>query len=164
MVWGRYWKAAIVPFVLMLAGTGTVLQVLSWELTHHNLAFCIMAVVYQIDPNSGLTTSHFNKFAKFSMIYFILSLCSTTICTIAIVYRILAVSKESGFSLIGPYRKVLEVIVESAALYSVTLIIYLPLLVRDDFADGYPQALLVSITVSAPTSRPPLFHGLILLA
>lgn len=116
-----------------------------------SLAFCILGVVYQIDPNSGLATSHFNKFAKFSMIYFVLSLCSTAICTLAIIYRILAVSKESGFSLIGPYRKVLEIIVESAALYTVALIVYLPLLVRADFSDGYPQALLISITVSVPT-------------
>lgn len=116
-----------------------------------SLAFCILGIVYQIDPNSGLATSHFNKFAKFSMIYFVLSLCSTAICTLAIIYRILAVSKESGFSLIGPYRKVLEIIVESAALYTVALVVYLPLLVRADFSDGYPQALLISITVSVPT-------------
>lgn len=107
-----------------------------------------MSAIFQIDPNSGLATAQFNKFAKFSMIYFILSLSSTTISTLLIVYRIISVSRETGFSTINPYRKVLEIIVESAALYCIILIIYLPFLVRDDFSSGYPQALLISITVS----------------
>lgn len=105
-----------------------------------------MALVFQIDPN-GLSTSNLSKFSKFGTVYFVLSICSTTVCTLAIIYRILTVSKASGFSQIGPYRKVLEIMIESAALYTVALIVYLPLLVREDFSAGYAQALLVSITV-----------------
>ncbi|KAF9452089.1 hypothetical protein P691DRAFT_697816 [Macrolepiota fuliginosa MF-IS2] len=144
VIWGRDWRVVVAPILMVLAGAGK-------RLTNNHAAFCIMAAVFQIDPSSGLATSQFNKFAKFSMIYFVFSLCSTAISTTLIVYRIIAVSRETGFSTISPYRKILEIIIESAALYCIALIVYLPLLVRDDFSDGYAQALLISITGIAPT-------------
>jgi hypothetical protein len=107
-----------------------------------------MSAAFQIDPNSNLSTDDFNKFAKFSAVYFGLSLGSTTISTGLIVYRIVAVARDTGFHLESSYRKVLEIIVESAFLYSIMLIIYVPFLVRDDFSDAYPQAVLTSMIVS----------------
>lgn len=107
-----------------------------------------MSAIFQIDPESGLNTNQYNKFAKFTLVYFVLSLCSTVICTSLIVYRIFTISRRSGLSTESPYRKVLEIIVESAVVYSIALLVYLPFLIRDDFSDGYPQAVLTSITVS----------------
>ncbi|KAJ3574898.1 hypothetical protein NP233_g1460 [Leucocoprinus birnbaumii] len=135
VIWDRNWKAAVVPFTMMLVA----------------VAFCIMSAIFQIDPASGLPTSESNKFAKFSAVYFGLSLGSTVISTSLIVYRIVAVARDTGFHLEKPYRKVLEIIVESAVLYSISQIIFLPLLVRDDFSDAYPQAVLICMTGITPT-------------
>lgn len=134
MIWNRNWKVAAVPFLLVVTGT----------------AFCILGAIYQIEPNV-LSTSHFNKFAEFLMIYFIFSLASMTISTTLMIYRIAAVGRITGFHLENTYRKVAEIIVESAALYCMALVIYLPFLVRDDFSSGYSEAILSTITGIAPT-------------
>lgn len=65
-----------------------------------------------------------------------------------IIYRIISVSWQTGFGMSSASRRAMEIIIESAALYCLILIIYLPLLVRDDFIDGYPQAILIAVTVS----------------
>ncbi|KAF5350715.1 hypothetical protein D9756_008569 [Leucocoprinus leucothites] len=135
VIWNRNWKVAIIPLSLVLVG----------------VAFCIMSAIFQIDPASGLATSQFNKFANFSAVYFCLSLGSTVISTILIIYRIVGVARDTGFHLESTYRKALEIIVESAALYSIALVIFVPLLVRKDFSDAYPQAVLICITGIAPT-------------
>lgn len=82
------------------------------------------------------------------MIYFILVITNTIYSTLMIIYRIISISRETGLKVSSASRRAMEIIVESAALYCLILIIYLPLLVRDDFIDGYPQAILISVTVS----------------
>ncbi len=109
--------------------------------------FWVFAVIDQIDPKSGLSSADWNKFARPAMIYFVLGLANTAYSTLMIVYRILSVSRETGFKVSSASRRAMEIVIESAALYCLVLVIYLPLLVRDDFIDGYPQAILVAVTV-----------------
>jgi len=61
------------------------------------------------------------------------------------------VARETDFYSQSSYRKVIEIIIESAALYSLILIIYLPFLINGGFNDGYIQAILVSTMVSLST-------------
>jgi len=110
-----------------------------------------MGAIFQIDPSSNLASSARNKFAKFTAVYFSLSLASTVISTSLTVYRIITVARETGFHSQNSYRKIIEIVVESAALYSLILIIYVPFLVRPDFSDAYPQAILVNVMVSIDT-------------
>ncbi|KAL9709186.1 hypothetical protein Ac2012v2_007541 [Leucoagaricus gongylophorus] len=110
-----------------------------------------MGAIFQIDPSSNLASSARNKFAKFTAVYFSLSLASTVISTSLTVYRIITVARETGFHSQNSYRKIIEIVVESAALYSLILIIYVPFLVRSDFSDAYPQAILVNVMGIAPT-------------
>ncbi|KAF9452086.1 hypothetical protein P691DRAFT_831763 [Macrolepiota fuliginosa MF-IS2] len=128
IVWNRNWRVTVVPLLLVFAG----------------MAFCIMAAIFQIDPGTNIATTQSNKFAKFALIYLALSLCSTTISTALIIYRI-------GFSTTSSNRKILEVIVEPAALYCAILLVYLLLSLRNDHSSGYAQALLIPVTGIAPT-------------
>jgi len=112
-----------------------------------------MAAIFQIHP-LNLTSEARHKFARFAAVYFSLSLASTVISTFLIVYRIITISRETNFASQGSYRKVIEIIIESAALYSLILIIYLPFLLSPAFNsgyNGYAQAILTSIMVSLGT-------------
>ena len=109
-----------------------------------------MAAVFQVDP-SNLSLAARHKFARFTAVYFCLSLASTVISTCLILYRIVMVARETDFYSQSSYRKVIEIIIESAALYSLILIIYLPFLINGGFNDGYIQAILVSTMVSLST-------------
>jgi len=133
-VWGKSWKAALLPVLTTVVGT----------------AFCIIALIIQANPADGLDGNRM-AFVNSSVIYFSFSLGTTAICTILIVYRIMSFNKTvAGFKL-SNYHAVIEIIVESALLYSITLILVLPLLVRGNFVESYPHALLAQITGIAPT-------------
>jgi hypothetical protein len=69
--------------------------------------------------------------------------------TLLVVFRIVWVTRgHSEFGFPG-YRAVIEVVVESASLYSAILIIYIALLFTSTTSDndGYGQAVLIEMTV-----------------
>ncbi|SJL05141.1 uncharacterized protein ARMOST_08514 [Armillaria ostoyae] len=83
-------------------------------------------------------------------VYLSLSLGTTLFCTILIIYRIIRVGRSSDS--VGAYRRVIEIVVESASLYAVSLIFWMAFnLLRDNRANVYPEAAYVSITGIAPT-------------
>jgi hypothetical protein len=112
------------------------------------VAFAITSAFYQLNPSTGLSTDQYNAYEKFNFVFLPVSLASTPVSTALIVYRIVTMARENGPHLKSTYKTVLEIIVESAALYSAVLLIFIILLARDDFSDDYLQALLVSVTVS----------------
>lgn len=109
-----------------------------------------MAAVFQVHP-SNLSFTAINKFRNFTAVYFSLSLASTIISTVLIAYRIITIARETDFYSQSSYRKIVEIVVESAALYALILVIYLPLLVRGGFKDQYAQAVLTCVMVSLGT-------------
>ncbi|PBK92223.1 hypothetical protein ARMGADRAFT_1165940 [Armillaria gallica] len=82
-------------------------------------------------------------------VYLSLSLGTTLFCTILIIYRIIRVGRSSDN--VGAYRRVIEIVVESALLYAFSAILWMAFLLRDDLASPYPEAAYVSITGIAPT-------------
>ncbi len=64
---------------------------------------------------------------------------TTLWCTVLIIYRILIVAgvKRGADSRLRVYRHFIEVLVESSALYSISLIVYLALFIRGDFGMYY---------------------------
>lgn len=93
-----------------------------------------------------LTGKDMNAYIDYATPYFSLSLLTTVMCTVLIVGRILHLT-HGTVAVGGSYGSVIEIVVESAALYSLTLVIYLPMLVRNEWAGGYPQAIIAQITV-----------------
>jgi hypothetical protein len=72
-----------------------------------------------------------------------LTLVTTMLATSLIVFRVLYLSWQSGD--IHRYHTIIEIIVESAALYAIALLVYIPLLPSTNFSDAYPQVIVVSM-------------------
>ncbi|PBK64444.1 hypothetical protein ARMSODRAFT_961956 [Armillaria solidipes] len=120
IVWGRRWIFALLPLIFMISGTAfKVLQIL----------VNIQAIlVFSFETCTALYTS------------FILA--TTLLCTLLIIYRILSIewakphTNAWRFSL-GVYRNLIEIIVESAVIYSVTLIVFMITLYRSYVSGTY---------------------------
>ncbi len=81
------------------------------------------------------------------MVYLSLSLAVTLLCTILIVFRIVTVGRANRDAALGGYRSIIEIIVESAALLSIILIIYMVTYARGAYASIYVDAIAASIRV-----------------
>ncbi|KAF8988388.1 hypothetical protein BDQ17DRAFT_1435046 [Cyathus striatus] len=127
-VWGNDWRAPVLPTLTAIAET----------------FFSVLSIIEQAQPS---TLSRIG--VDPSLVYLSLSLVTTMLATFLIIFRVVYLSWQSGD--IHRYQTIVEIIVESAALYSLTLLVYIPLLPSTDFSDGYPQVILVSMTGIAPT-------------
>ncbi len=69
------------------------------------------------------------------MLYISFVLATTLWCTVFIIYRILTVAgaKRRADGRLRVYQHFIEVLVESSALYSISLIVYLTLTICQDF-------------------------------
>lgn len=76
-----------------------------------------------------------------------LSLATTLLVTLMIIYRIVSLGGARR------YHSTIAVIVESSALYSTALIIYIPFVLSLKFSDRIPNAVLAQVAVG------PIFEG-----
>ncbi|KAJ7493791.1 hypothetical protein FB451DRAFT_1491196 [Mycena latifolia] len=129
-VWNRNFKIIIVPLLLTIAGA--VLGFLS----------VATEVRFILHPEFDR-----DQFADYATPWSIMSLTTTLSATLLIILRIATMTEGR----LRGYTRVIEIVVESAALYCVVLIVYLPFLVRGLATDGYPEAILVQVTGMAPT-------------
>ncbi|PBK98885.1 hypothetical protein ARMGADRAFT_1073826 [Armillaria gallica] len=129
MVWGRHWLVVLVPILCLVSG----------------IAYKIMEIM----------DAYLIVFETVSYLVFYLSciLATTLWCTILIVFRIVTVIRVNNGpnSGLGDYRHLIEVLVESSALHSVALIIYVALEVSYNPSSIYLDALAVFTTGIAPT-------------
>lgn len=81
--------------------------------------------------------------------YLSFSLGTTLLCTTLIIYRIVTVRRSpDGISAAArAYRGIVEILVESALLYAVSLILFIVLIARGGAASAYPQIIYVTTTV-----------------
>ncbi|KAK0207684.1 hypothetical protein IW262DRAFT_525448 [Armillaria fumosa] len=130
MVWGRRWLVVLFPILCPATGFGLkILEIMNAYLTG------IESVSYLVSYLSCI-------------------LAMTLWCTILIVFRIVTVirAKNGAKSSLGDYRHVIEVLVESSALHSVTLMIYVALELNNYVvSSSYLDALAVFTTGIAPT-------------
>ncbi len=78
-----------------------------------------------------------------SLVYILLTLATTLMCTFLIVYRILRHAPGISAS-----RKIIELLIESSAMYSISLIIYLALVSRNLDSAYYADIIATYIKVS----------------
>ncbi|KAK0185445.1 hypothetical protein F5146DRAFT_1143899 [Armillaria mellea] len=130
--WGRRWLIVFIPGLCAIAGT--------------------VAKSLQIRSTFINTTSDIGNTAGFAaqinwaLIYLSLTLATTLLCTLLIVYRIVRLA--SGVS---SYGKIVEIVIESSAIYSLTLIVYLALVARNLESAYYADIIMAYIKVIAPT-------------
>ncbi|KAK0209250.1 hypothetical protein DFS33DRAFT_1272286 [Desarmillaria ectypa] len=111
MVWGQRWPVVLLPSLLLVSA----------------IVFKIIGV-YKTYTNANVNyTLDFELYSSFS-------LGATLLCTLLIVYRIVTVARagaEAGGGL-RAYRHIIEVLVESSALYSISLILYVAFNAHDE--------------------------------
>ncbi|SJL15038.1 uncharacterized protein ARMOST_18520 [Armillaria ostoyae] len=134
VIWGDRWFIVLIPILLLIAET-VIKSVQIYHLLH--------------DILEGDDMHSYNGNTDWTTVYLSLGLAATLMCTLLIVYRILSVGGiKAG---LRTYRGVVEVIVESAALYSIILIIYISLNARSELCSAYADAICASIKGFAPT-------------
>ncbi|KAK0449055.1 uncharacterized protein EV420DRAFT_789263 [Desarmillaria tabescens] len=134
VVWGGRWLIVLIPSLCLI--TETIVKSLQ---VYHNL--------HDVIENDEL--SEFGSRIDWTTLYLSLILATTLMCTLLIVYRILSVGGiKAG---LRTYRGVVEVVVESAALYSIALIIYIAFISRNTLANSYIDVITASIKGIAPT-------------
>ena len=87
------------------------------------------------------------------VLYATFSLATTIWCTLLIVYQILSVGQANSGAegRLGAYWHVIEVLVESSALYSVCLIIYVACLASNNLGGDYADILASISRVGKPS-------------
>ncbi|KAK0209814.1 hypothetical protein IW262DRAFT_496016 [Armillaria fumosa] len=134
IVWGERWFIVFIPVLCLIAET--VVKSLQ---VYHNL--------HDVIENDEF--SEFGSRIDWTTLYLSLVLATTLMCTLLIVYRILSVGGiKAG---LRSYRGVVEVVVESAALYSAALIIYIAFISRNMLGSSYIDIITASIKGIAPT-------------
>ncbi len=106
----------------------THMSLSSFELILNNEAAKSMYIYNYFDDFVSLqATASTDTFAKWPILYASFALSTTILCTILIIYRIInvVIRTEQGRAGIQSYRGAIEILVESASLYSLTLLIYI---------------------------------------
>ncbi|KAJ6522901.1 hypothetical protein B0H19DRAFT_1085947 [Mycena capillaripes] len=132
-IWNRNWKIITLPLTCTLVGAGLGFQSIAAQ------------VAFVHDPLSSPAT-----YIGFGNAYFGLILATTTSATFLLIFRIYKMSEKSTRKSMG-YGRVIEMVVESAALYLVALVVYIPLSVLGLANVAYPQALVAQLTVGCLT-------------
>ncbi|KAK0209254.1 hypothetical protein DFS33DRAFT_1451951 [Desarmillaria ectypa] len=130
MVWGRRWPVVLLPALLLVSG----------------IVFKILATY------KAYTNANVNYILGYEL-YSSFSLGATLLCTLLIVYRIVTVAQagaEAGGGL-RAYRHIIEVLVESSALYSIFLILYVVFLAHNELVLVYFDILASIARGVAPT-------------
>ncbi|KAK0496545.1 hypothetical protein EDD18DRAFT_209398 [Armillaria luteobubalina] len=132
VVWAHSWKVTILPILFVIGG----------------IVCGVNVVVHQDTVSSDDETG-----TKWSVATMATTLGTNILCTALIVARIVYVARGHRGILGGirTYRGVLEILVESAALYSLTFIILMILYPIEGSGYMYPQALSFPVTGIAPT-------------
>ncbi|PBK67630.1 hypothetical protein ARMSODRAFT_959263 [Armillaria solidipes] len=114
MVWGRRWLAVLLPILSLISATASK----------------IMAMY---------STYFQGNSVGFPVLYSSLFLVTTLWCTLLIIYRIVTVAGvgRGAEGRLRVYCHLIEVLVESSALYSISLILFLAFTIREDFGLYY---------------------------
>lgn len=137
VVWGHRWIIVLIPILCTIAEG----------------VFKILVLYYANVQISNLNdeTPEGSRL-DWTLIYVSCTLATTLLCTLLIVYRILTVSgAKHGGAGTQAYRGVVEVIVESASLYTVSLIIDMIFTARKSSGGSYSDVFASTMRGVAPT-------------
>ncbi|KAK0457337.1 uncharacterized protein EV420DRAFT_521303 [Desarmillaria tabescens] len=134
IIWGRRWSFVIPPILLFLAQAVCA-------------GFAFQGGLHAASTAPGTSLEIF-----WMMMFISFSLGTTLWCTTLIIYRILTVKKYTDDSTgTRVYRRVVEILVESASLHAVGLVGCMVLLDINAVASFYPPSLYIAITSISPT-------------
>ncbi|KAK0220890.1 hypothetical protein EDD85DRAFT_1028451 [Armillaria nabsnona] len=137
MVWGKRWPIVMLPILFLISGI-VFKAVLTYEEHIHGL----------------LATVSEEAFIFLLMILYLAFVLATTLwCTLMIIFRILSVGRASTGSgrPTRVYRRTIEVLVESSALYAIFLLLDMPFLALQNAANNYTEVVAAFARGVAPT-------------
>ncbi|KAK0222370.1 hypothetical protein IW262DRAFT_1380110 [Armillaria fumosa] len=131
-LWDYQWRVVAIPILAAVAGT--VMKVMQ-----------ILSAFLHLNPNlSGNIT--FEADVDWSLIYAFLTLATTVMCALLIIYRIVRHAREMSAS-----RKIVEMLIESCAMYLISLIVYLALVAKNSEFSYYADVIAAYVRAIAPT-------------
>jgi hypothetical protein len=96
----------------------------------------VLSALDLVAIGSNFTVTFSSQIGNITIATYSLTLATTVLATSLIIFQILRMGQASGIS---RYQKVIELVVESSALYSLSVIFVLPFLVEAvDPISGYP--------------------------
>ncbi|KAK0460767.1 hypothetical protein IW261DRAFT_1533208 [Armillaria novae-zelandiae] len=128
IVWGRSWRVVLVPIACTTLATASR---------------GIVAYYDAFGPPASPQAIFLEKAVNWAMLYAALIMATLLWCTILIIYRILRVGGTAGR--IHVYQRVIEMLVESALLYSVVLVVLLVFEARNERAAVYIEDLAIAM-------------------
>ncbi|KAK0244790.1 hypothetical protein EDD85DRAFT_932795 [Armillaria nabsnona] len=131
VLWGRRRRIIFIPGLCAIVGT------ISKSTQIRNIFINTSDI-----GNSGVFAADIDC----ALIYLSLTLTTNLLCTLLIVHRIVRLA--SGVS---SYGKIVEIVIESSAMYSLTLIVYLALVARNLESSFYADIITAYVKVIAPT-------------
>ncbi|KAK0472629.1 hypothetical protein IW261DRAFT_1661299 [Armillaria novae-zelandiae] len=141
VLWERQWRVIFVPIGCVVVGT--VMKILQ-NLSNINMF---------TEDNSK--TGHFAAEVDWTLIYICMTLATTLLCTLLIVYRIVCHAPRMSAS-----RKIIEMLIESCAMYSLSLMIYLALVSQNlesayyaDIIAAYIKPISTTLLVARVSAR-----------
>ncbi|KAK0224670.1 hypothetical protein EDD85DRAFT_891685, partial [Armillaria nabsnona] len=132
-VWGRSWRVVLIPIIC------TTLAAISRGIVNY----------YDNIEDTPLRALYMLKIVNWAVLYASLILATLLWCTIFIIYRILKVGGVTAG--MRAYHRVIELLVESAALYSAVLVILVVLEVRNELVGGYIEEVAAAVKGIVPT-------------
>ncbi|PBL00121.1 hypothetical protein ARMGADRAFT_1072509 [Armillaria gallica] len=136
IVWGRSWRVVLVPAICTTLGVVSRGLVLYYNFSQWDSYNGSASFLYALES------------VNWAVLYSSLILATTIWCTIFIVYRILKVSGiATGIRL---YRGIIEVMVDSAAIYSAMIVVLLVLEVHNENVGNYLTSIAVEMRGIVP--------------
>ncbi|KAK0472623.1 hypothetical protein IW261DRAFT_1507363 [Armillaria novae-zelandiae] len=131
-LWNHQWKVIFIPTLCTVAGTVTKCMQIRSNL-HNPLDNVSKTNIFAVDID-------------WTLIYILLTLAVALLCTSLIIYRIFRHAPEVTAS-----RKIIAMLIESLAMYSLSLIIYIALESRNLKASYYADTIAAYVKAIAPT-------------
>ncbi|PBK62437.1 hypothetical protein ARMSODRAFT_895649, partial [Armillaria solidipes] len=134
IVWSRSWLVVLVPIAYV--------TIASRGIATYYTAFGAV-------ENTPPQAFYLENVVNWAVLYSSLIMATLLWCTIFIIYRIVRVGGAAGRTRI--YQRLIEMLVESALLYSAVIVVLLVLQVRNDVAGTFVEVLAIAIRAIAPT-------------
>ncbi|KAK0231354.1 hypothetical protein IW262DRAFT_1526663 [Armillaria fumosa] len=137
VIWSENWLIVTPAIICIIAGT-------------LSKAFQIYGSMSNASGDISRTSVYTTKI-DWSILYLPFILTTTVLTTLLIIYRIVKVANSPCSIGHGSYRRVIEILVESAALYSISVIVYMGLVASNNQSAYYADAIMAYIEGIAPT-------------
>ncbi|SJL14004.1 uncharacterized protein ARMOST_17456 [Armillaria ostoyae] len=137
IVWSRSWRVVLIPIgctTLAIGSRGVVAY------------YSTFWPVKNMPPQA----LYLENIVNWAVLYSSLIMATLLWCTILIIYRILTLSGGVAAGM-RVYRRVVEILVESAALYSAVIVVLLVFEVRNERSGDYVEEVAIAIRAIAPT-------------